>query len=307
MISIAILGATGHIGRALADHYARRDDVQLNLYSRRPHVTRAAFAAHKRANHIRHAALDQFGHGQGHADLIINAIGIGDPAAARVAGPDFYNLTMHFEDRIDQALIGNSSCLTVFLSSGAIYHSLDKAPADPETPACLPINKMEANHWYGATKLAAELRHRARSGRRILDIRVFGFVSPFMDLTADYLICDAINALCNRRVMLTSPNDIVRDYIGTKELTSLIDVAMDHAFLNLAVDTYSLAAVGKFELLERLSNVGLDWKVDEMRADLGGRAQYWSRNQRAGDIGYRPGRPAIDIVAETVEQLVRGR
>ena len=304
MISIAILGATGHIGRALANHYAGLDNVQLNLYSRRPHVTRADFEAHGRANHIRHAELEQFDHGD--ADLIINAIGIGDPAAARVAGPDFYNLTMHFEDRIDRALSRNPSCLTVFLSSGAIYLSLDKGPADAETPSCVPINTMEANHWYGATKLATELRHRARTGRRILDIRVFGFVSPFMDLTTDYLICDAANAIRNKRAMATGPNDIVRDYIGTKELTSLIDAAMDHASLNLAVDTYSIAAVGKFELLERLRNLGLDWEIDETRADLGGRSHYWSHNHRAGDLGYRPGRAAIDIVAETVEQLVRG-
>jgi short-subunit dehydrogenase len=40
---IAILGATGHIGRALTDVYAARKGFELSLFSRRPHETAKAY------------------------------------------------------------------------------------------------------------------------------------------------------------------------------------------------------------------------------------------------------------------------
>jgi nucleoside-diphosphate-sugar epimerase len=301
MTAIAIIGATGHIGQALAAHYATAPDVQLSLFSRRPEVMRANFSGHPREAEITHAPISALG--QYAFDLVINAVGIGNPATARVAGPDFYNATMQLEDFIDRAVADNPGCLTVFMSSGAVFGSLGAGPVEPETPATLRIDAMTAGDWYGATKLAAELRHRAQGERRILDLRVFGFVSRFIDLSMTYLVCDIVRAIRSDQALLTGRRDITRDFIGTRELAALIDAGVAHPTLNVAVDTYSLAPVTKFALLDRLAPLGLEWAIEDGREDPGGRINYWSLNHCAGALGYRPLRTAADVVADVIAEL----
>ena len=304
MTLIAILGATGHIGRALAHHYAGRPDVELELYSRRPDASRHFSGEDPHDARVRHLSLDDLDGCR--PDILVNAIGIGDPAKARQAGPAFYDLTMEIEDRIDRIAYHHRSCLTVFMSSGAIYGRFDDGPADDDTPASLPINSLEPGDWYAAAKLAAEMRHRAQPDRRILDIRVFGFVSPFLNLSTEYLVCDVVNSIKGGTVMRTNPGDITRDYVGAPELASIIDAGARHRAINLAVDTYSREPVSKFALLESLRRFGLEWHVDSDQSALT-RSHYWSRYRGAGKIDYTPERRSIDIVGEVVAELVRLR
>lgn len=299
MMRIAIVGATGHIGTALSRHYAARGNIQLALYSRRPEATAAAFA--DESGRIGHFGLDRLE--ECRADVLINAIGIGDPAAARVAGPDFYKLTMQIEDRIERAVKANPLCLTVFMSSGAVYGRLEE-PANANTLLNLAINGLSPGDWYGAAKLAAELRHRAQPERRVLDIRVFGFVSRFLNLRTQYLVCDIVNAIRADAPMRTSGRDIARDYIGTAELVDLIDLAAERHQLNMAVDTYSLGPVRKFDLLEALRPLGLTWNVERAEDEIP-RDEYWSRLHNAEVLGYEPHRRSIDIVKKVIAQLIR--
>lgn len=304
MTRVAILGATGHIGRALAWHYAQRPDVELELYSRRPHLTQDFLDIDPWSARIRHHSLDDLDRCR--PDILVNTIGIGDPVKARQAGPAFYDNTMQIEDRIDAIARLQPGCLTVFLSSGAIYGGFNNGPADENSLAQLTINALEPADWYGATKIAAELRHRALPARRILDIRVFGFVSPFLDLTTGYLICDVVNAIRAGAALRTGPGDIVRDYVGAPELAAIIDAGARHQLVNMAVDTYSREPVSKFALLESLHHLGLSWQIDP---GIGGtsRAHYWSRSRKAEEVGYAPGRRSIEIVGEVVAALTELR
>lgn len=301
MTVVAILGATGHIGRALACHYAQRPDVELELYSRRPELLENVFSEHARAAQIHHWSIDDFSDRQ--PDILINAIGIGDPAKARQAGPAFYDLTMEIEARIDHIVRDHPSCLTVFMSSGAVYGGFTEGPADENTPAATPLNMLTPGDWYGATKMAAELRHRAEASRRILDVRIFGFVSPFLDLSTDYLVCDIVRAIMTGTVMQTDSANVVRDYIGTYELAAIIDAGARLSVVNLAVDTYSRAPVSKFALLESFRHLGLDWSVETDR-HASARHHYWSRYRGAERIGYIPQRNSIDIVDDVVSELI---
>lgn len=300
MTVVAILGATGHIGRALAGHYAQRPDVELELYSRRPEVLERVFSEHARAVHIHHRSIYDLRNCQ--PDILINAIGIGDPAKAREAGPAFYDLTMEAEARIDRVIRDRPSCLTVFMSSGAVYGGFSEGPAGEDMPAATPINALTSGDWYGAAKIAAELRHRAKANMRVLDIRVFGFVSPFLDLSADYLVCDIVRAIMTGKAMQTDSANVVRDYIGTSELVAIIDAGERTPVINLAVDTYSRAPVSKFALLESLRHLGLDWRVESL-PHVSPRHHYWSRHRGAERIGYIPERNSVDIVGAVVSEL----
>ena len=73
--AIAILGASGHIGTALANYYSDDPDITLYLYSRSPDATAARLAAKKSNATFHHrdiGALDLSG-----CDIVINALAIG--------------------------------------------------------------------------------------------------------------------------------------------------------------------------------------------------------------------------------------
>lgn len=303
MTLVAILGANGHIGSALAHHYAARPGFRLELYSRQP-MSPEFSENGLSASSIRHRTMDELERCQ--PDILVNAIGIGDPARARKAGAAFYDLTMRIEDQIDRIADTHPSCLTVFLSSGAIYGAFDSGPVDEHSPARVALNGLRPQDWYGAAKIAAELRHRAQPNRRMLDIRVFGFVSRFLDLSTGYLVCDIVNAIKAGRAMKTNAQDIVRDYIGPAELAAIVDAGALHGTINRAVDTYSREPVGKFALLESLREQGLAWSVEDDPVPSS-RGHYWSRHRGAEEIGYSPTRKAADIVGEVVRELVGRR
>jgi nucleoside-diphosphate-sugar epimerase len=298
MHRVAILGATGHIGRALTDIYARRDNVHLDLFSRRPHETAAAYVGQASMTHRDLHELDL-----ANADIVINAIGIGDPARVPEAGRDIYKLTMQIEDSIDQALVGNSGCLTVFLSSGAAYGELVKN-AQADTPATHPINTLRPADWYGLSKLAAEVRHRAQAGRRIVDVRVFGFLSSHLNLGAAYFISAAYRSLLSGSKFVTTSVDMTRDYIGAKELVSIIDAAAGQTQINTSLDTYTKSPAGKFDILRRLERLGLRWEVTDDSTGAPDRINYFSENRKAELFGYHPQRSSADVAEEVARELI---
>lgn len=298
MHRIAILGATGHIGRALTDAYAEREDVQLDLFSRRPYETADAYVGQSRITHhdLRELSLTN-------AEIVINAIGVGNPGQIPQAGRDIYTLTMQIEDAIDEALIGNPQCLTVFISSGAVYGELVKG-ASVNTRATHPINVVRPSDWYGLSKLAAELRHRAQQKRRIVDIRVFGFLSPHLNLHAEYFMSEVYRSLLSGSKFITTGAEMTRDYIGTKELVSIIDGATEQAQINISLDTYTKSPAGKFQILHRLKRLGLHWQLSDQSNVVPDRIEYFSENRRAETIGYQPERCSADVIEEVARELI---
>ena len=301
MHRIAILGATGQIGRALTDYYARRANVHLDLFSRRPHETADAYVGHSGMTHRDLHELDLAS-----ADIVINAIGIGDPARVPEEGRNIYNLTIQVEDAIDQALAGNSRCLTVFVSSGAVYGELVKN-ARVNTSATHPINSLRAADWYGLSKLAAEVRHRAQDERRIVDIRVFGFLSSHLNLKAAYFMSGVYRSLLSGSKFITTGVDMTRDYIGAKELVSIIDAAAKQTQINTPLDTYTKLPAGKFEILRRLERLGLRWQVSNDKAEAPDRINYFSEYRKAETIGYHPERSSADVVEEVALELISSK
>jgi hypothetical protein len=84
----------------------------------------------------------------------------------------------------------------------------------------------------------------------------------------------------------------------------LIDLAAAHPQINMAVDTYSLEPVQKFDLLKAMRPLGLTWKI-EGEVNETSRDQYWSRLHNAERLGYLPTRRCVDIVVDVVTRLAR--
>ena len=96
MVTIAVLGATGQIGRGLASELAASGEQELLLYSRDIHKTQAFIDAQGIRRHVRACDIECFG--QDGCDVVINCIGAGDPARVQRIGGDIFRLTEKYDN-----------------------------------------------------------------------------------------------------------------------------------------------------------------------------------------------------------------
>ena len=117
----------------------------------------------------------------------------------------------------------------------------------------------------------------------------------------------AYRALLNGTSFVTSPGDMHRDYIGAQELAAIIDGAAGQAAVNTAVDTYTARPAGKFEILQCLGQLGLDWRVVDDGAAAQDRVWYSLDRRQAEQLGYRPARSSLDVVETVAREFLSGR
>lgn len=308
--AIAILGATGHIGRSLLHEFSKHENPQISAYARRPEALEwdkdilgpDAFQA---------LHIDLFG--QLAASIVINCTGAGDPARVRDMGADLFRLTAQMDDRIIDFLEEDPARLYVNMSSGAVYGTRFANPAQANSTVNLPVNEPPAVTFYGTIKRHAEARHRALVPLNIVDIRVFNYISRFINRDGRLFIVDLINALLTGSVLKTAADDPVRDYATPQSLGGLINGIIarwqaENAGVNTALDLYSLAPVAKFDLLRAVgSRFGMEWQVTKdanVLAATGAKSLYYSENRTAAEWGYVPKNDSLDGVLETLSALM---
>jgi NAD dependent epimerase/dehydratase family enzyme len=91
---IAILGATGYVGRSLARHIAAATDEPLVLFARAP----ARLADETWRPSVTLADLARFDAGS--FDLVINAIGRGEPSQVRALGAQIMEISESWDHRV---------------------------------------------------------------------------------------------------------------------------------------------------------------------------------------------------------------
>jgi nucleoside-diphosphate-sugar epimerase len=291
MRRIAILGASSRIAGDLILWHCRQADIELHLFVRRPQEMLAWLEQRGIAGEIRVRSYKDFG-----ADdaffAVINFVGVGDPVKALSMGPDHLELTHRFDSLALDYVQRHPRCRYVFISSGAAYGSRFETPAEEESSAVFPLNALGKEDWYGMAKAHAECRHRAHSGLPIMDIRIFNYISETQDLSARFLVTDAIRAIRDRTVLMTSADRTVRDYLHARDFCALIDVVLAAPPANDVIDCYSRAPIEKTELLHALQEAfGLRYEVSSARTGInatGRKPCYYSLNRRAGRFGYAP-------------------
>lgn len=306
MTRIAILGATSQIARDLIVAFSVEQDRQLHLFARRPAEVLSWLLMQGLPGRY---PVDDFGAFAGHDfDVVINFVGVGNPAQAQALGNAIFDITWRFDQLVLDYLQTHPQCRYLFLSSGAAYGTGFNEPATKDTRAVVAINGLEPQAWYGVAKLHAECRHRALPERAIVDIRVFNYFSRSQDLSARFLITDMVRAIRDDAVLQTSLDYIVRDYLHPADFHRLVSVLIAAPAANAAVDCYTLAPVDKPALLAVMQQeFGLRYRTIEASAGVnatGGKPHYYSLNTRAADFGYRPGLSSIDgIVREAAAIL----
>jgi nucleoside-diphosphate-sugar epimerase len=299
-VKLAILGATGQIGRSLALAYAPRHEV--TLFARRPAVA-AVFAA-GRGLTVATESYEAFS--EQRFDLVINAVGDGVPGRIRQAGADIFAITSKFDDLCLEVLERHPETFYVFLSTGAIFGPDYREALAARPMLRLPLDAVDPTLFYPLAKLIAELRHRERSANRIADIRIFGFVSSEIDLNSDFLVAQMLKATVRGEVFHTTATDVPRDYVGPQDIVGLIDAFMDNGGPNGTYDILSAAPTSKLRLLDALkSTCGLDYRVDN-----GGRPDdpcalppRLSKDCSAETLGFRSSSSSLDNVLHVMETI----
>lgn len=298
MTTIAILGATGHIGTALAAEFSKDPNVELLLYARRPDAIQGG--------------LDIAAFGKQPFDVVINAVGAGTPAGVRDLGAKIFTVTETVDNTVLTVLKNNPEALYLFLSSGAVYGTNFTKPAQVDSVNKLPINTLEPRHFYGLSKINAEAKHRGHSDFNIIDLRVFSFFSRFIDLEARFFITDTIHAIRNGTVLKTSRQDIIRDFVTPSDFADLVGCCIktwrnSAAPINTSCDVYSKAAGGKFDLLKRIkADFPFDYELEDDAGlvSTGPKANYYSLDHRAEAWGYMPEFTSIDGVLRELSDFL---
>ncbi len=278
---IAVLGATGYVGGSLGRLLAE-EGHPVALFARDPaRLSRQVWPPAAELRDLADFSAAEF-------DLVINAIGAGDPHRVSAMGADILDVTAFWDARVMQSM--GQQTKYVFLSSGAVHGT-------------------EVNHVppYTMAKLEAEMRHRQAPSRAILDLRIFGYADPSIDLAGGFFLAELARAIRDKTVFVTSPEDMVRDYAGALELRALIRAWERAGAPNGALDLYTTAPAGKhdlFRMFEARYNLQTEYVADAGSSPTGSKRFYASNDRAAADLGYRPERDTARVLTDTIDAIV---
>lgn len=296
---LAILGATSQIAKDLTQSFAKSSKHCLALFARRPEAVVTWLNSLGIDQKWDVAGYESFSASQ-NFDVVINFIGVGNPVQTAVIGASIFDITLQYDELVLRYLKEHPSCRYIFLSSGAAYSSTFDEPATKNTVARIPINNLQPQDWYGVAKLYAECRHRALANLAIVDIRVFNYFSHTQDMEAQFMITDIVRAIRDKVVLNTSPDYMVRDFIGPDDFYRLVNAILSSPATNDVVDCYTKAPIDKPSLLAAMqAKFGLKYKIVESAACVnatGSKPHYYSLNQWASNFGYRPALTSLEGV-----------
>lgn len=303
---IACLGSTSQIARDLIVTFAKQTDYECTLFARDPSVVENWL----RIENIQkgYIALDyqKFCNDVCY-DVIINFVGVGDPARAKDMGVDIFDVTLRYDMMVLEYLQVNPDTKYIFLSSGAVYGGGFEEPVSNESDAIIPINNLTVIDSYAISKLYAEARHRALSDLSIIDVRVFNYFSHMQDFNARFLMTDIVRALQSGEMFFTSPDNIIRDFITPVDFFNLISALINYKPANMAIDCYTKSPVDKFSLLSELKEKhGLRYEVTRSTSSVnatGAKIKYYSLNKMSDEIGYHPEKTSLEGVLDEVSLI----
>jgi nucleoside-diphosphate-sugar epimerase len=310
-MKLAILGASSHIAKDLIASIAERSAYHCTLFVRTPGALDAELQEIAACEGFAVADYTSFDDSC-QFDAIVNFVGVGDPARAVQMGQAIFTVTEQYDNLALAYLRSHPGCKYIYLSSGAAYGTNFAAPITEASTAVFPINALQPQHWYGAAKFQAECRHRALPDAAIVDVRVFSYFSHRQSCEARFFLSDILRALHAGSVLEVAPDDMLRDYLTPGDFMQLIDRILQAPACNVAVDCYSLAPVGKFELLAALGEqFDLKFSVAGEQARVnatGAKAHYYSHNRKAEHVfGYVPGDSSLSGVLHEIKQALHAR
>jgi nucleoside-diphosphate-sugar epimerase len=277
------------------------------LFARRPEAVMQWLVSVGLSGRYAVADFDAFGMND-KFDAIVNFVGVGNPAQAVAMGAEIFDITLKYDGLALGYIQQHSDCRYLFLSSGAAYGSAFDAPVDKNTHATVAINHLQPQDWYGVAKLHAECRHRSLPHLPIIDVRVFNYFSRSQNMTARFFITDLVRSIQSKETLITTSDNIVRDYLHPADFHQLISVLLCAPIANIAIDCYSKSPITKMALLELSKNCfGLDFEINNTNIvnATGLKLNYYSCNHLADDFGYSPSRSSAEGIEEEILAILK--
>jgi len=304
--NIAILGATSHVAKGLIAGFLGSGYTGLTLFARSAPKVHAFLDALGDFLPVPVSPFSEFSGGD--FDVVINCVGIGDPGKLRQELVSIFAITESFDNLVLQYLEGHPDCLYVNFSSGAAYGQDFSQPVSEQSPARYDINELSSGDFYGIAKAYSEAKHRALTNRHIVDLRIFGYFSRYIDLDTKYLMCEVVSCLKSGAEFVTGSGDIVRDYVHPEDLFTLVENCIALPGINDVYDVYSLRSVAKFELLGSFAaHFGLKYRVERDFTAVtatGNKDHYYSINQKAQQAGYQPRFESLECLIQETKTLL---
>lgn len=300
---IAILGATGLIGRSLTNE-ARQRGYDVTAFSRDPVKAREQFVLF---GIELDAVLGYEDFVDESFDVVVNATGVGSPREINKEPTKVFAVTESMDDLLLSYLHQHPECRAFNLSSGSVYGRSAVRPIQPGTPATFEVSHLRPGDFYSLAKLYSEAKHRSVPERHIVDLRVFAFISRFLDLEESFFIAEVAKCLKEGTVFKTKPEDMMRDYATAEDLWDIIGFLMTLPPQNAAFDVGSARPVGKFELLKLLSQkFGLQYETGQLEGSspTGEKNAYYSESEALTDLGYVPERTSLQNIERELSAIL---
>lgn len=305
---IAILGATSHIAKGLIDNFCRDKVNKLHLFARSAGKVKDFLMSINCGAVCKVGPLAEFG--KDHYDVIINCVGIGNPALLEDTGASIFELTETYDNLILSYLKNNKASIYINFSSGAVYGREFPCAVNKASKNYISVNILDESCHYSIAKLNSEAKHRSYPELKIIDLRIFAYFSRFIDLRSKYLITDIINSIKKGEVFKTGKNNIVRDYIGPEDLFSLVCCCIEKGS-NKAYDVYSRKPVRKFDILRSFhAKFGLNYEIAKMPAlssVTGTKEIYYSKYRLAKELGFKPKYDSLKLLIKETEAILGKR
>ena len=307
-MNVAFFGASSQIAKGLIKKFSRSKTNKLYFFVRNKESF-AIWLVEKKLSFEQQQikTYDELS-GALNIDLFINCIGAGDPAKAVKMSSTIVSVTQQYDEQVLEYLALNPSTKYIFLSSGAAYGNIFSAPPEDYLPTSLDMKSTKPSDMYSISKIKAELAHRAKPQHGIMDIRIFSYFDSETSLNSRFFLTDALRSIQEKKIFLTSNQNIARDYIGADDLYQLILKLTSRDNLNTVVDAYSLGPIEKFSILEMLKkNFNLRYEFTESEVGLnasGSKDHYFSKNYCAKNYGYEPSLSSAELILNVARTLL---
>lgn len=293
---VAILGATGHIGRALTYFLPKKDNIIIKCFVRNPSKMNDFLRKHAVGSEIKVCKIGDFLNDS--YDAVINCIGIGKNDIRELFG-----LTEYFDNLVISYLSTHRDCKYINISSGAVYGNQFMEPAGNKRTE-IPPNDLSIKYHTTIIKLNSELKHRTFSDYYIVDVRLFSFYSRFLDEGEHYFMADILRAIKNDVPLITNDENIMRDYVAPQDLAEAVQRIMEADGANVAFDLYSTRPISKMEIIA-MCQAEFHMKVQysatsKAEAPSGEKINYYSTNH-GNCFGWEPKCSSRDTILQEMK------
>ena len=284
-----------------------RQHLKIFCFSRSTEKINAYLLSNKKAENCISITYDKFPGER--FDAVINCIGIGDPAALRNAKDQIFRLTEYYDNLILDYIKTYQSTVYINISSGAVYGTDFRTPVDNSFITEIDVNNITTIEHYRIAKLNSEAEHLSLTDNKIIDLRIFGFFSRFIELNKEFLLCKIIKSVLEDKIFITGIDNIYRDYIHPQDFVEIIKKCISNNGINQAFDVISKAPISKFEISDFFEkSYHLKFKIDsnaEFNSITGNKLNYYSKSNNIFlELDFEPSKESLDTIKMESEMIL---